>query len=135
MELSEQQADVICQWASDERCVETVRLFGSYAKGTARADSDLDLAITVSGSRALTPEGNYLFSAERWEKALRHALGIRVKIHSYNVPAENNPVRAFCDEFSKVLYERARDGGGDDLPGAGNAGRERQKRWHRQKGY
>ena len=87
--------------------MEMVRLFGSYAKGTARPDSDLDLAITVGSSRALTPEGNYVFLAERWETALRRFLpGLLVKIHCYNVPVEGNTVRAFCDEFSKVLYQR-----------------------------
>jgi predicted nucleotidyltransferase len=106
MHLPDTQVHVIRERASGEPCVEMVRLFGSYAKGTARPDSDLDLAITVGGSRALTPEGNYVFLAERWETALRRLLpGLLVKIHCYNVPVEGNTVRAFCDEFSKVLYQ------------------------------
>jgi predicted nucleotidyltransferase len=45
--LTDDQVDKIREWAAQTRYVKEVRLFGSRAKGSARPDSDIDLAITV----------------------------------------------------------------------------------------
>ena len=47
MDLTEQQVCYIQEWAERAGVVETVRLYGSRAKDSARPDSDVNLALTV----------------------------------------------------------------------------------------
>jgi predicted nucleotidyltransferase len=47
MDLTEHQVRAIKEWAQSARYAQEVRLFGSRAKGCARPDSDVDLAITA----------------------------------------------------------------------------------------
>jgi predicted nucleotidyltransferase len=98
MDLTEQQRRNIQEWAEGTRVVETVRLYGSRAKGSARPDSDVDLAITVSA-------GNYVRFANEWQKELSDGLGLGVRLKQYNSPADDT-VRRYCDEFSVVLFPR-----------------------------
>ena len=49
MNLTDHQQWIIKEWALRTPHVVEVRLFGSRAKGTAKPDSDIDLAITVGG--------------------------------------------------------------------------------------
>lgn len=51
----------------------SVKIFGSRARGTARADSDLDLLIG-------TKDGTTLFDVLRMEIALEELLGMRVEV-------------------------------------------------------
>jgi predicted nucleotidyltransferase len=47
MNLTEQQVEIIKNWAASSLYLQAVRLFGSYAKGSAHPDSDVDLAVTA----------------------------------------------------------------------------------------
>jgi predicted nucleotidyltransferase len=103
MDLSGDQVEAIREWARLTPQVEEVRLFGSRAKGCARPDSDVDLAVTVGGGPGATVAGNYVALASRWEEHLHQATGLTVRIKQYNSP-ESDRVRRWCDEFSVVLY-------------------------------
>jgi len=98
MDLTEQHVRYVQEWAERTGVVETVRLYGSRAKGSARPDSDVDLAITVSA-------GNYVRFANEWQKELSDALLLKVRLKQYNSPADDT-VRRCCDEFSVVLFPK-----------------------------
>jgi predicted nucleotidyltransferase len=49
----------IARWAEQNPWIFEIRLFGSRAKGTARADSDIDLAVTVTSNE----RGNTTFGS------------------------------------------------------------------------
>jgi predicted nucleotidyltransferase len=67
MDLTEQQVRYIQEWAERAGVVETVRLYGSRAKGIARSDSDVNLALTVGTS-------HYVRFLNEWQKgAVRRA--------------------------------------------------------------
>jgi len=57
--LTGSQVRAIQKWGAATPQVLEVRLFGSRAKGLARPDSDVDLAVTVGGSKGATVPGNY----------------------------------------------------------------------------
>ena len=95
MDLTEQQVRAIQEWAGGTGVIEAVRLFGSRAKGCARPDSDVDLAIT-------TGVGHYIALADQWEAELSIALGLTVKLAQYN--AAKGIVRSYCDAFSVILF-------------------------------
>jgi predicted nucleotidyltransferase len=98
MDLTEQQVRYIQEWAERAGVVETVRLYGSRAKGIARSDSDVNLALTVGTSQ-------YVRFLNEWQKELSDALILKVMLKQYNSPADDT-VRRYCDEFSVVLFPR-----------------------------
>jgi predicted nucleotidyltransferase len=104
IDLTDSQKHAIQKWAAATPQVTEVRLFGSRAKGCARPDSDVDLAITVGGgSKGATAAGNYVALANRWEEHLRQATGLTIRIKQYN-SQESDRVRRWCDEFSVILF-------------------------------
>jgi predicted nucleotidyltransferase len=58
MDLTEEQVRLIQDWAAREHIIEEVRLFGSRAKGCARPDSDVDLAVTAAAGHYVALAGN-----------------------------------------------------------------------------
>ncbi len=99
MGLTDEQVRVIRAWAGRTPQVREVRLFGSRAKGCARVDSDVDLAITAS-------DDNYFTLASRWEQHPSPALGLNVVIRN---PAHHDVVRRSCDERSILLFPTVED--------------------------
>lgn len=75
MQLSGEQIDAIRAWASRTPEVRAVWLFGSRAKGTARPDSDVDLAIECDMA-------DYCFEREAWAGDLSGQLGLVVQIEN-----------------------------------------------------
>jgi predicted nucleotidyltransferase len=76
MNLTEQQVEIIKRWAASSPYVQAVRLFGSGAKGCARPDSDVDLAVTAS-------VGHYVALAAKRETELREKTGVQLNIHDF----------------------------------------------------
>jgi predicted nucleotidyltransferase len=60
--------EVLCDWAGTTPEIVTLYVFGSRARGTARPDSDLDLAVEVSGS--FGPLVKFVLSRVRWIEEL-----------------------------------------------------------------
>ena len=87
MQLDEDQILAIKAWAKSHACIREVRLFGSRFKGTARDDSDVDLAVTIEGYfrgiHFTSPQSIYLTTAHEWEAELTAALGIQADVERY----------------------------------------------------
>jgi predicted nucleotidyltransferase len=103
VKLTKEQCRNISAWAEQARLVEAVRLFGSRAKGFARSDSDVDLAITAS-------DGNYTRFDVDWKEGLSAAVGngLEVRVSQYR---GTGPVHDYCDRCSVLLFERPHDCG------------------------
>jgi predicted nucleotidyltransferase len=86
--------EIIHAWAEQTPQVQELRLFGSYAKGTAHSGSDIDLAVRAS-------PGNWTALAAKWEEHLSQALGLKVNIRTL----ANDVVRAYCDECCIILKQ------------------------------
>lgn len=94
MDLTDNQVRAITNWAAEERVIEEVRLFGSRAKGYARPDSDVDLAVTAD-------EGHYVALAAAWEERLTAQLGLEVRVRDF---ARNETIRAACEECNVIIF-------------------------------
>ena len=75
--ISREQLDAIRDWAQNDPYVRDVRVFGSRAKGRARINSDLDIAITAT-------DGNYNRFDLEWKNALSEVTGLNVRLSQYN---------------------------------------------------
>jgi predicted nucleotidyltransferase len=111
MQLSSDQLQAIKAWADSHACIKEVRLFGSRFKGTARSDSDVDLAVTIAGYRRglrmTTPQDIYLTNAHQWEDELTPTLGVKADIERYE--KETAPkVWSYVQEGSVLIYPWSR---------------------------
>lgn len=82
MDLSFDRAEALRAWATANRSVRQIWLFGSRAKGTARPDSDVDVAIALmpASGRHDWALGNYVAFGDRWQSELADLLGLSVSL-------------------------------------------------------
>jgi predicted nucleotidyltransferase len=92
MYLTQAQLDILKDWAQHTPQVQEAYLFGSYAKGEARAGSDVDIAIRASAV-------DWTFRTAIWEQYLTKGIGVKVNIRTLALPN----VRRYCAEFSVPL--------------------------------
>ena len=111
MDITDHQQRRIREWAERTPWVEEVWLFGSRARGGAKPDSDIDLALTlgrVGAPRTLL--GNYYALCERWTEELTEVLQQQAHVALLNDP-EPSPVPASCEECSCLLFRRRKEHG------------------------
>jgi predicted nucleotidyltransferase len=89
MDLTEHQQWIVGEWALRTPHILEVRLVGSRARGKAKPESDIDLAITVDGDSPGTVLGNYFALGERWQEQLTELLEARVHVTLYNDPGSS----------------------------------------------
>ena len=81
--------------------VEKVWLFGSYARGEAREDSDVDLHMKA-------PKGIGLFGLSGIYADLEEALGKEIDLIT-RIPEENKIFRRYVERDEILLYDRQRE--------------------------
>lgn len=96
--LTKAQTMALAKWARDNPYLSELRVFGSRAKGCAREDSDLDIAITAE-------DAHYFNLVAKWEAELSELTGLRAIVRRYRTA----PVRQYCDEFSILVFDRLND--------------------------
>ena len=67
--------------------VKEAYLFGSYAKGKADSDSDVDIAIKASAV-------DWTFRTAKWEEDLTKAVGVQVNIRELGLPVYAGTARS-----------------------------------------
>jgi predicted nucleotidyltransferase len=78
MHLNDEQLATIITWAKTILEVEAVFLRGSRARGTAKPDSDVDLALSIAGADALRNLATFISHRRAWRAALEATLGLAV---------------------------------------------------------
>ena len=81
--------------------IEKVWLFGSYARGEAREDSDVDLHMKA-------PKGIGLFGLSGIYADLEEALGKEIDLIT-RIPEENKIFRRYVERDEILLYDRQRE--------------------------
>ena len=80
--ISDNWIVAIQQWASNEPLVQEAYIFGSRARGVARPDSDLDIAIKLFGDTEEQRTENWIFEGERLTGNLVSQLPVTVDLEA-----------------------------------------------------
>jgi predicted nucleotidyltransferase len=101
-------------WAYRRPAILAMFIYGSYAKGTARPDSDLDLAVAVRPEAGdEDPATAFIFLAKRWTAELTELLKFP-RVHLEWLHPENPPVLDGVRDSNMRVYvahEEQRDTG------------------------
>ncbi len=98
----EKAKPILRQWATASLYIGELRIFGSYAKGSARPDSDLDIAVRVVRKKPgdTTVWVTACFECPEWEKELTQLLGIQADVE--DITGEH--VSQYVQEASILVY-------------------------------
>ena len=80
MQLTDEQLAIIITWAKKTPEVQAVFLYGSRAKGTAKPDSDVVLALFIKGLEATWRFAKFISHRRGWRAELEAALGLAVQL-------------------------------------------------------
>jgi predicted nucleotidyltransferase len=104
VDLAKHELSAIARWAEQTPWIFEIRLFGSRAKGTARPDSDIDLAVTVtSNERENTAFGVFCALADQWKRQLGERTGRHVCVQWYG---PESPVYEFLRSEGILIWSR-----------------------------
>ncbi|KQS86921.1 nucleotidyltransferase domain-containing protein [Rhizobium sp. Leaf383] len=104
MNITDKQLADIRAWAAQNPLITSVQLFGSRVRGTARADSDLDVAIGAGfGEDALQ---TWIIHKGTWEAELRALTGLVVNVDLYH-PTLAAHVRGYVEECGFEVYRQS----------------------------
>jgi predicted nucleotidyltransferase len=96
--LPDEIRGALCEWARDCACIQRLYVFGSRARGTARPNSDLDLAVILYEMHG-NELSELIVRRKNWQTELTRALGVQVK----DIDLANDP--------ESVAYAAVRDHG------------------------
>jgi predicted nucleotidyltransferase len=93
-------------WAECEPLVLEAYVFGSRAKGCARLDNDLDVALAMVGETEGEKDANWICEADR----LKRALGIRlpVSLDLWAVGVDDEKVGPAVREHGILVFRRGK---------------------------
>ena len=80
MQLTDEQLAIIITWAKKTPEVQAVFLYGSRAKGTAKPDSDVVLALSIKGLEATWRFAKFISHRRGWRAELEAALGLAMQL-------------------------------------------------------
>ena len=84
VQMTPEQIEAVERWAEHVPWITEAWLFGSRAKGTARSDSDFDIAVTIKGGARTgntSAETLWHFNHEEWEAAISSGLQSHVSFY------------------------------------------------------
>lgn len=98
----EKVKSVLRQWAAANPYIGELRIFGSYAKRTARPDSDLDVTVKVVRKKPgdTTVWVTALYECPEWGKELSRLLGVEVDMEDVT----GQHVSQYVQEASILVY-------------------------------
>ena len=102
--LPETWTDAICRLGDSEPLIKEIWVFGSRAKQTNRAKSDLDLAFIVAGRDNDEAFSNWCFEGQAWEARL--AEHIPVKLHLQPTFSDDGIVMPAVRDHGVKIYPR-----------------------------
>jgi predicted nucleotidyltransferase len=82
MQLSDEQLATIITWAKKTSDVEAVFLRGSRTTGTAASDSDVELALSITGQDPLRRLATFISHRRAWRRNIEPARLICVDVSS-----------------------------------------------------
>jgi len=95
----------LAKWASSKPLVRCLVVFGSYAKGTANSDSDIDIAVIVSETGDASERLlEWMDNKPQWRNELCALLGFQ-DVQLEKLCAEHSHVMQYVKEAHIVVYD------------------------------
>ena len=104
-QLTETQLAIIAHWAQSTMPVSEVRLFGSRARGDAREDSYVDLAVTITAGDPGNALSIYLSKSDHWRHELAALLQSHVSLLRYPFTPDEK-LAAILEQDAIVIWSR-----------------------------
>lgn len=104
LKVTAEQIDAVARWANADPLIEAAYVFGSRAKGHARPDSDIDIAVKVSGKTEGEALANAICEKARWVTELELLLGLTVDLQS--MMPDDVVVSPAVTEHGVLVFER-----------------------------
>jgi predicted nucleotidyltransferase len=98
-QLTDEQLATIISWAKKTPDVQAVFLSGKRARGTAEPDSNVELALSITGQDPLRRLATFLSRRRAWRGELEAALGLAVQLE--RARADSTPEGGYVE-----LWER-----------------------------
>ena len=99
-QLTDEQPATIISWAKKTPDVQAVFLSGKRARGTAESDSNVELALSITGPDPLRRLATFLSRRRTWRGELEAAIGLAVQLE--RARADSAPEGGYAE-----LWERA----------------------------
>ena len=108
MKDAERYRQVLRAWALATPCVRKVSIFGSWAKGTSRDDSDLDVAVEIDpvGSDE-SAYVSWFHEKAPWHTELQQQLDVKLDLEWFDPAGSTPTIAKGLSEANVVVYERA----------------------------
>ena len=103
--LQERWLTAINAWARQTKQVARVYIVGSRAKGTAGADSDLDVALILGEERGYT---DWFFESDRWRTELQSQLDVELDLLRGTASLGNPVTETAVLEHGILVFDRDR---------------------------
>ena len=103
-------SDCLRRWAANTPPVQRMWLFGSRAGGTHRVDSDIDVAIEITGWDSDDPDirgealADWIFNADDWKHQLRGITPLTIDLNP--VSLEDKRVWPAVQREGVLIFER-----------------------------
>jgi predicted nucleotidyltransferase len=104
--LTPEQMAAIARWATFQKAITKINLYGAHYQGTASPDSDINLAIWLTGTDRAQQLSVFLQYRLRWENELTELLGAGVHIEAGSSHMATSLPAWIRDGGSVVLWER-----------------------------
>jgi predicted nucleotidyltransferase len=104
-QITPEQIEQIRSWAVRTACVKAVYIFGSRFKGTARPDSDLDIAVVIQPSELKTDKQLYDANFLDWLSHLEEVLEFP-EIDLLRLGAGTPKTRKAVEEAGRLIFKR-----------------------------
>lgn len=106
MAKNDSMMKTIAFWAKSIPQIRKVWIFGSRAKGTDHAESDIDVAVELDLTIVNDADTFWMFEMEAMRLLLQTRLPCQVDLQLYR-PGSKDFVVAYVEEKSVVLYEKS----------------------------
>jgi predicted nucleotidyltransferase len=104
MQLSDKQRAAIVAWAEKTPEIQAVILYGSWYIGTAKPETDVDLALVMT-REGFSGQQRVLNNFDSWEADLRADVGLPIHLVSLD-PLLGSEVQAYVAKGSIELWRR-----------------------------
>jgi predicted nucleotidyltransferase len=96
---------IVARWAASQPLITRAWIFGSRVRGTARTDSDVDVAIEVCALPGdAEPLATFISEADRLRRSIQALLPFKVDLQWHGGPVETPAIHAGLNQSSILVY-------------------------------